>query len=79
MAHDLVIRGGLIVDGTGSPGRVGDVAVPGGRIAEVGAVSGRGAREVDAGGLVGGQPIIREGRLPGPGEVSAAGRVIRAA
>jgi N-acyl-D-aspartate/D-glutamate deacylase len=29
--------------------------------------------------FVGGQPIIRGGRLPGPGEVSAAGRVIRAA
>jgi N-acyl-D-amino-acid deacylase len=52
MAHDLVIRGGLIVDGTGAPGRAGDLAVSGGRIAEVGAVSGRGAREVDARGLV---------------------------
>jgi len=52
MAHDLVIRGGFIVDGTGAPGRHGDLAVSGGRIAEVGTVSGRGAREVDAGGLV---------------------------
>src|SRR5512132_3360727 len=52
MAHDLVIRGGLIVDGTGAPGRTGDLAVSGGRIAEVGAVSARGAREVDADGLV---------------------------
>src|SRR5437773_2288184 len=52
MAHDLVIRGGFIVDGTGTPGRTGDLAVSGGRIAEVGAVSGRGAREVDADGLV---------------------------
>ncbi len=52
MAHDLVIRGGVIVDGTGAPGRPGDVAVSGGRLAEVGRVSGRGAREVDVGGLV---------------------------
>src|SRR4030095_6183504 len=52
MAHDLVIRGGTLVDGTGAPARRGDLAVSGGRIAEVGAVSGRGAREVDAGGLV---------------------------
>lgn len=52
MAHDLVIRGGLIVDGTGAPGRVGDLAVSGGRIAEVGAVSERGAREIDARDLV---------------------------
>src|SRR5262245_4480812 len=52
MAHDLVIRGGFIVDGTGAPGRTGDLAISGGRIAEVGTVSGRGAREIDAGGLV---------------------------
>ena len=51
-AHDLVIRGGFVVDGTGAPGRQGDLAIAGGRIAEVGAVSGRGAREIDAGGLV---------------------------
>jgi N-acyl-D-aspartate/D-glutamate deacylase len=52
MAHDFVIRGGLIIDGTGVPGRIGDLAVSAGRIAEVGAVSPRGAREVDAKGLV---------------------------
>src|SRR5258705_7983999 len=52
MAHDLVIRGGYIVDGTGAPGCPGDLAVAGGRITEVGTVSGRGAREVDAVGLV---------------------------
>jgi len=52
MAHDLVIRGGFLVDGTGAPGRAGDLAISGGRIAEVGTVSGRGAREIDAGGLV---------------------------
>ena len=52
MAHDLVIRGGLIVDGTGAPGRAGDVAVSGGRIAEVGTVTTCGAEEIDAGGLV---------------------------
>src|SRR4029453_5056940 len=52
MAHDLVIRGGTLVDGTGAPARRGDLAVSGGSIAEVGAVSGRGAREGDAGGVV---------------------------
>ena len=49
--HDLVIRNGLIVDGTGAPARRGDVAVQGDRLSAVGAVSGRGAREIDAEGL----------------------------
>jgi cytosine/adenosine deaminase-related metal-dependent hydrolase len=49
--HDLVIRGGLVVDGTGAPARRGDVAVRDGRLSEVGAVTGRGTREIDAAGL----------------------------
>jgi N-acyl-D-amino-acid deacylase len=50
--HDLVIRGGLIVDGTGAPGTHGDIAVDDGIITEVGGKSGPGAREVDADGLL---------------------------
>ena len=41
-----------MVDGTGAPAVTADVAVDRGRITEVGRVSGRGAREVDADGLV---------------------------
>jgi N-acyl-D-amino-acid deacylase len=49
---DLVVRGGEIHDGTGAPGRIGDVAVRGGRIVDVGRVAGRGREEVDASGAV---------------------------
>lgn len=52
MAYDLVIRGGTVVDGTGAPRRQADVAVEGDRIAEVGRVSSRGKREIDAAGKV---------------------------
>ena len=48
--HDLVIRGGLIVDGTGTDGREGDVAIDGDKIVAVGPALGRGRREVDARG-----------------------------
>jgi len=51
-AYDLVIRGGTVVDGTGAPARSADVALSGGRIAAVGRVDGRGAREVDADGAI---------------------------
>ncbi len=51
MTVDLVVRGGTLVDGTGSPGRRADVAVDGGRVVDVGTVDERGRRELDAGGL----------------------------
>ncbi|MFN2164823.1 MAG: N-acyl-D-amino-acid deacylase family protein, partial [Anaerolineae bacterium] len=47
---DIVIRNGTIVDGTGAPGRVGDVAIEGDRIVAVGQVEERGDREIDASG-----------------------------
>jgi len=50
--HDLVIRNGLIVDGTGGAPFQADLAVKDGRIAAVGEVSGKGAEEIDATGLV---------------------------
>src|SRR5438477_6492695 len=48
---DLVVRGALVVDGTGSDPVRGDVAIAGDRIAAVGRVSERGAREIDGAGL----------------------------
>ncbi|MBX3313742.1 MAG: amidohydrolase family protein [Actinobacteria bacterium] len=50
--HDLVIRAGTVVDGTGSPARTADVAVTDGIVTEVGRVSGPARREVDADGLL---------------------------
>jgi N-acyl-D-amino-acid deacylase len=52
-AYDLLILNGRIVDGTGSPWFLGDVAVHGDRIAAVGRLTGAQARDtIDAAGLV---------------------------
>jgi N-acyl-D-amino-acid deacylase len=51
MAHDLVIRGGTIVDGTGAPGHTGDVAIDGDTLTQIGGKAGGGKREIDAAGL----------------------------
>jgi len=50
--HDLVIRGGTVVDGTGAQPYLADVAVRGGRIAAVGAEVGEGRQTIDAKGLL---------------------------
>jgi N-acyl-D-amino-acid deacylase len=50
--HDLVIRGGTIVDGTGAKAYCGDVAIDGGTIAAVGGKVGPGRREIDADGAL---------------------------
>src|SRR5262249_26119524 len=50
--HDLIIRSGTIVDGTGRPAFTGDMAIDGGVIAAVGPKAGAGRREIDASGLL---------------------------
>jgi N-acyl-D-aspartate/D-glutamate deacylase len=50
--HDLIIKGGTLVDGTGAPRRVADVAVDSGRITDVGQIQGGGHRVIDADGLL---------------------------
>ncbi|MDQ1520389.1 MAG: hypothetical protein QOI55_1462 [Actinomycetota bacterium] len=50
--HDLIIRGGTVVDGTGAPARTADVAIDGGVITEVGRVAGAAERTIDADGLL---------------------------
>ena len=50
--HDLVIRRGRIVDGSGQPAIEGDVAIDSGRITSAGGKAGTGRREIDAKGLL---------------------------
>jgi N-acyl-D-aspartate/D-glutamate deacylase len=50
--HDLVVRGGTVVDGTGAPARTADVAVTGGVVTDVGRVDGTGRRTIAADGLL---------------------------
>ena len=59
MAHDLVITGGTVVDGTGAPARRADIAIDGDRITAVGDVDAGGARRV----------VDAEGRHVTPGFV----------
>ncbi|HKE76751.1 MAG TPA: amidohydrolase family protein, partial [Acidimicrobiales bacterium] len=50
--HDLVIRNGMVIDGSGSPARRADVAIDGETITAVGEVPDAGRREIDAAGHV---------------------------
>ena len=52
MTTDLVIRGGSVIDGTGSPAFTADIAVEDDRIVEIGKVEGKGKREIDADGQI---------------------------
>jgi N-acyl-D-aspartate/D-glutamate deacylase len=50
--HDIVIRGGTIIDGTGKAGFTGDLSIAGERIVEVGGRHAPARREIDANGLL---------------------------
>ena len=50
--HDLVVKGGTVVDGTGAVPFTADVAVRGGLIVEVGAVTGSARQVIDADGAI---------------------------
>ena len=52
MPHDLVIRGGKIVDGTGAEPFIGDLAIDNNEIVAVGDVSESGTKEIDATGHI---------------------------
>ena len=50
--HDLVIRNGHVIDGTGAPGFAADIAIDGRKIAQVGKVEQVGREEIDARGQI---------------------------
>ncbi|MDG2352427.1 MAG: amidohydrolase family protein [Acidimicrobiales bacterium] len=52
MTTDLVIRGGSVIDGTGSPAFTADIAVEDDRIVEIGKVDSKGKKEIDADGQI---------------------------
>ena len=57
-SYDIVVRNGLVVDGTGSPAIHADVAISGDRIVEIGKIDGTATRTINA-----------DGRLVTPGFV----------
>ena len=52
MAYDLLLKNGRVVDGSGMPSFHGDVAVAGGKIVEIGKLTGPATQVIDADGLV---------------------------
>jgi len=50
MAYDLLIKNGLIVDGSGMPAFRGDVGIKNGKIVDIGKLSGTASRTIDADG-----------------------------
>lgn len=52
MSHDLLIRNGTVIDGTGRPGFLADVAIEKERIVAIGAMSGSATHIIDAAGRI---------------------------
>ncbi len=50
--HDLLIRGGSVIDGTGAPARTADIAVKDGRIVEIGKIAAPARETIDADGAL---------------------------
>src|SRR6266850_2274421 len=52
VTYDILIKNGTLIDGTGAPARRADVGIAGGKIVEVGELSGAARKTIDADGLV---------------------------
>ena len=52
MEYDLLLRGGRVVDGSGQPSYLADVAVKDGNIVELGRIRGSAEKTIDVHGLV---------------------------
>src|SRR3981189_110359 len=52
MPYDILIKNGTLIDGTGAPAKRADVGIAGGKIVEVGALSGSARRTINADDLV---------------------------
>ena len=52
MKYDLVIKGATVIDGSGAPGYISDVAVLGGKIAAMGKIEADADKIIDAVGLI---------------------------
>jgi hypothetical protein len=50
--YDVILRGGTVIDGTGKPGRVADIALRRDRIAAIGSISEQASLTIDATGLI---------------------------
>lgn len=50
--HDVIIRGGRLIDGTGAPPVDGDIAITGDRIVQIGPVRGSSTTTIDASGKI---------------------------
>ena len=44
--YDLIIKNGTIIDGTGSPRKMSDIAIKDGKISEIGKISGQSTRVI---------------------------------
>ena len=78
--HDLVVRGGTVVDGVGGEPITADVAVSDGRITEVGEVDGPARQTIDADGLLVTPGLRRPAHpLRRPGHLGLAARAVELA